>query len=259
MTTQSRITRITQEMDQDPALADVLSQRILGQELTKAVQSMLGSNTETMTRQAQLGETVLGAAEAVAASVREMVNAAQQTHPGIGRPDDRAAFKELQAQETQERTQGQINALRGTVENAAGPGCEMKAAGNLRSLLGQRLGLRNARILKGPDREPDEEFTAALDRAQGNGLITEEELCAALLLDVIARANTTDRQTVYAAIEISITVNGGDVTRVRERARTIGTATGARAAAVVIGTAADERAQALMADGEVQLVTYPAG
>ena len=64
---------------------------------------------------------------------------------------------------------------------------------------------------------------------------------------------------MYAAIEISITVNGGDVTRVRERARTLGTATGTRAAAVVIGTAADERAQALMADGEVQLVTYPAG
>ena len=136
MTTPSRITRITREMDQDPALADALRQRILGQEFTKAVQSMLGSNTEIMTRQAQLGETVRGAAEAVAASVREMVNAAQQTHPGIGRPDDRAAFKELQAQETQERTQGQINALRGTVENAAGPGTGKRAhhrGGTLRS------------------------------------------------------------------------------------------------------------------------------
>ena len=259
MTTPDRTRRTTCEMDQDPALADALRQRILGQEFTEAIQAMQASNTEMTTGQAGLGETVQEAIQAVNGNVREMVSAAQQMGLDIGRRDDRGKFTERQVQEGPERTREQLGALRGAVDTLAGPGYEMKAASNLRSLLRQHLGLRNARILKGPNREPDEEFTAKLDQAQENGLITEEELGAALLLDVIARANTTDRQTVYAAIEISITVNGGDVTRARERARTIGTTTGTRAAAVVIGTAAYERAPALMADGRTRLVRYPAG
>ena len=58
MTTPDRIDRTTWEMDQDPALADALRQRIPGQEFTEAIQAMQASNTEIMTRQAQLGETV---------------------------------------------------------------------------------------------------------------------------------------------------------------------------------------------------------
>ena len=259
MTTPDRTRRTTWEMDQDPALAGALRQRMPGQEFTEAIQAMQASNTEMMTGQAGLGETVQEAIRTVTGNAREMVSAAQQMDLDIGRRDDRAEFKELQTQETQETTQGQINALREAVDTLAGPGYEMKAASNLRSLLRQRLGLRNARILKGPDREPDEELTAALDRAQANGLITEEELGGALLLDIIARANTEDGRTVYAAIEVSITVNGGDVTEARERARTIARATGAPAEAVVIGAGADERAPALMADGKTRLVRYPAG
>ena len=177
----------------------------------------------------------------------------------IGRPDDRGKFTEPQVREGQERTREQLGTLQGAVDTLAGPGYEMKAASNLRSLLRQHLGLRNARVLKGPNREPDEELTATLNQAQENGLITEEELGAALLLDVIARANTQDGQTVYAAIEISITVNGGDVTGARERARTIARATGTPTEAVVIGTRADERAAAMIADGKARLVRYPAG
>ena len=259
MTTPDRIDRTTWEMDQDPALADALRQRIPGQEFTEAIQAMQASNTEIMTGQAQLGETVQEAIRAVTGNVREMVSAAQQMGLDIGRLDDRANLTELQVREGRERTQEQLDALRGTVDNAAGPGYEMKAAGNLRSLLRQRLGLRNARILKGPDREPDEELTATLDQAQANGLITEEELGAVLLLDVIARANTTDRQTVYAAVEISITVNDHDIIRAQERAQTISKATGAPAEAVVIGARADERAAAMMADGKAQMAGYPAG
>ena len=126
---------------------------------------MKRSNTEMMTGQAGLGETVRDAMQAATASVQEMVSAAQQMGLDIGRRDDRAEFKELQAQETQETTQGQINALREAVDTIAGPNYEMKVASNLRSLLRQHLGLRNARILKGPEREPDEEFTATLDQA----------------------------------------------------------------------------------------------
>ena len=259
MTTPDRIDRTTWEMDQDPALAGRLRQRVPGQEFTGAIQAMQASNTEMTTGQAGPGETVQDAIRAVTGNVREMVSAAQRTGLDIRQPDDRAEFKELQAQETQETTQGQINTLREAVDTLAGPNYEMKVSSNLRSLLRQHLGLRNARILKGPDREPDEEFTAALDQAQENGLITGEELGGALLLDVIARANTQNGRTVYAAVEISITVNDYDVIRAQERARTISTATGTPTEAVVIGARAGERAAAMIADGKARLVRRPAG
>ncbi len=265
MTTPSRMTETTHEMDQDPALADALRERIAGREFTEAIRSMQDSNTETLARQAQLGETVREAIRAVNGNVREMAAAAERMRSDIGQQGDRAERTErterteLQTQEIQEKTQEQLGTLRGAVDNAAGPGYEMKAASNLRSLLRQRLGLRNARILKGPNREPDEELTATLDQAQENGLITEEELGAVLLQGAIARANTTDRQTVYAAVEISITVRGDDVARAQERARTISKATGTPSAAVVIGANTGERAAAMIADGKAQMVRYPAG
>ena len=89
MTTPSRITHIIEEMDQDPALAEALRQRILGREFTEAIQAMRASNTEIMTGQAQLGETVRSAMQAVTASVQEMVRAAGQMHSDIGQLDNR--------------------------------------------------------------------------------------------------------------------------------------------------------------------------
>ena len=77
MTTPSRITQITWEMDQDPALADAVRQRLLGREFTEAIQAMRTSSTEMMTEQAGLGETVQEAIRAVTASMQEMVSAAQ--------------------------------------------------------------------------------------------------------------------------------------------------------------------------------------
>ena len=64
---------------------------------------------------------------------------------------------------------------------------------------------------------------------------------------------------MYAAVEISITVNDHDVARAQERAQTISKATGAPTEAVVIGARADERAAAMIADGKAQMVGYPAG
>ena len=82
MTTPSRITEIIEEMDQDPALADALRQRILGREFTEVIQSMLYSNTEMMTTQAQLGKTVRDAMKAVTESVVEMASGIDSGLPG---------------------------------------------------------------------------------------------------------------------------------------------------------------------------------
>ena len=65
---------------------------------------------------------------------------------------------------------------------------------------------------------------------------------------------------MYAAVEISITVNDYDIIRAQERAQTISTATGAPTEAVVNrGPTPAERAAAMIADGKAQMVRYPAG
>ena len=158
-------------------------------------------------------------------------------------------FNESQ-QAFDERAEGRFNALQRIADNLVEQSYEMKVADNLHSLLRQHLGLRNTRILKGPNREADKEFAGALDQAQENGLITEEELAAALHLDIIARANTQDGRTVCAAMEVSVTVQGEDVTRARDRAETIARATGTPAEAVVIVEDAAGRAAAMIEDGK---------
>ena len=99
----------------------------------------------------------------------------------------------------------------------------------------------------------------ALDQALDKGLISENDLGAALLLDVIARVNAPEGQTLYAAVEISVTVDPDDVARAQERADIVSTATGTPAMAVVIGASANERAAAMIAEGRVKLVRYLAG
>ena len=95
MTTPSRIAGIIEEMDQYPALAGALRQRIAGQEFTEAIRSMQGSNTEILARQARLGETVREAIRAVTGNVREMAAAAERMRSGAGRQGRRAGLTEV--------------------------------------------------------------------------------------------------------------------------------------------------------------------
>lgn len=238
-------------------LADALRQKMLGQEFTETIRSIAHSNTEMMKRQAQLGETVRDALKAVTDSVLEIVSVAHSMSETVGQMQGRIDQNEQQLQDAQRGTQQQLNSLQGAVDNAAGPGYEMKTASNIRSLLRQHLGLRNARILKGPNREPDEDLMEALDQALEGGAISENDLGAALLLDVIARVNTPEQQNLYVAVEISITVSHEDVTRTQERAETIRTATGTPTVAVVIGVSADDRAAAMIEQGIASFVSYP--
>ena len=91
-----------------------------------------------------------------------------------------------------ERTEERLDALQKTVDKLAGCAYEMKVADNLRGFLLQYLRLRKARILKGINRDEDEEFASRMEQTQENGLITEDELAAALRLDIIAHVNYPD-------------------------------------------------------------------
>ncbi len=173
-------------------------------------------------------------------------------------PETFASFVQEQRQ-FNARTEERFNSLQGSVDNLRGPAYEMKTAGNLRSLLRQHLRLRNARTLKGPNREADEQFAAAMDQAQENGAITEEELNQVFLLDIIARARDPGPGDVYVCLEVPVTVDEGDVTRARDRAEIVRRATGTPAEAVVIGESTDDRAAGMIRNGDARLVIYPYG
>ena len=262
MTAPNRISEIIEEMDRDPDLADALRERILGQQLTSALQGILESSTGTMQRQAELAITVRDAMHALANSANEMASTAARIYEAIARTEasaERTAQELASLREGQERTEQRVASMQGSVDNAVGPAYEAKVANNLRSLLREHLNLRNARILKGPNREIAEQLAEDLETARRNGLITEPELNAAFLLDIIAQVNTENQETQHVAIEISVTINKNDVTRAEQRAGTISTATGTTTTTVVVGQSADEEATRLINQGNAKMIRYPVG
>ena len=130
------------------------------------------SRRELMTRQAELGETLRDAMNAVKGNVQEMADPRQGTSLDIGRPEERTQRTESEVQDGCKRTEEQPNALQGAVANVAGPANGIKVAGNPRSLLRQHLNPRTAPLLKGLNREPDWEFADSLDRGRDAELIT---------------------------------------------------------------------------------------
>ena len=83
---------------------------------------------------------------------------------------------------------------------------------NVRSILGQQAGVRNARVLKGPNLRNDPDFDLQVENAEAGGVITEDESDELLLLDlIISGTRTGTRERVYAGIEVSITANDDDV------------------------------------------------
>ena len=97
-----------------------------------------------------------------------------------------------------------------------------------------------------------------IETAEDNGDITEDEAENLRLVDLIIRGRRrSDRVHVHAAIEVSQTVNNNDVTRARDRAKTLAAVTDTEAMAVVIGAMVNPPQQAL-ADREGVQVVIPA-
>ena len=62
---------------------------------------------------------------------------------------------------------------------------ELKVAQNVESILGQQVGVRNSRVLKGPSLRTDPDLDRQVERAETIGTITEHERDELLLLDLI--------------------------------------------------------------------------
>jgi len=104
------------------------------------------------------------------------------------------------------------------------------------AILMDELGLTRASRLSSNTGDMDAQLRATLDQAEREGLLTEGEVDDLLVAENIMRARReTDRQYIYAVIEVSYTINNRDIDRARDRARTLASATGEETVAAAIG------------------------
>ena len=254
MTTPGRIQEVIQEMERDPQLASELREKILGQEFSQlpvAVAQNQALIIQLMERQVELSGTTKTALEAVVSSIQQLGEMVTD------------------ALETQSQRLGRIEATQDTIANKLGtlePAMselreqqyEAKAAWNVRSLLGQQLGIRNSRVLKGPNLRNDENLEQLLEEAESRGAITEEEADELLLLDlIVAGTQRTDHARVYVAAEVSITANQDDVNRAADRADILRKVTGLPTRPVVIADRMADSYQQLADEKEVAVAIYP--
>ena len=134
------------------------------------------------------------------------------------------------------------------------------------AILMDELGLTGARRLSSYTGDVDAPLRATLDRAEHESMLTEGEVDDLLVTENIIRARRkTDRQYIYAVIEVSYTVNNRDIDRARDRARTLAAATGEETLAAVIGRVIQPQQQRYAETEGVQVVipasfrTEPAG
>ena len=149
-----------------------------------------------------------------------------------------------------------VRRIDGRLDRGFGTNYEVKVASNIRSILGQHVGVRNSKVMKGPNLRTDEDFESKVENAEVTGVVTEKEVDELWLLDLIVSGTLrTTHERVYVAVEASITPDGNDSTRAADRAEILRKITGGPARAVVIATRMDEpfREQAIQMGVETAL------
>ena len=287
MTIPSRIQEILAEMERDPALATELRERILGQEYSQVPQAVAQNQnliTHMMERQIQLSEQFANAVEAQNQSLTRIENSVSEFRQetgsalerlegrldqGLGevrselsefRQETQTHFEEVRSElsELRQETRSELRRTNGRLDRGFGANYEAKTTSNIRSILGQQLGIRNSRVLKGPNLRTDEDLESLLEQAESSGAITEEEADELLLLDlIVAGTHRADHARVYVAAEISITANQDDVNRAADRAEILWRVTGFPSRPVVIADRISEPCRKLADEKEVAVATYP--
>lgn len=100
-----------------------------------------------------------------------------------------------------------------------GDSLEIKLHRRVRSLVSQRLGLRRARIMQSAVQDTRPALSDAVEDAQANGVITDEQEIRIDATDIIMSAlRKSDGSRVWVAMEVSNNVGQSDIERAREAA-----------------------------------------
>ena len=169
--------------------------------------------------------------------------------------DLRTDVKQVQTDVQDLRTD--VKRIDGRLDRGFGTNYEVKIASNIRSILGQKLHIRNSKALKGPNLRTNEDFEKDVEAAENNGRITPEETDDLWLLDLIVSGTRRESgERVYVAAEVSITP-GDDADRAARRAGILRKITGRAVTPVVIATRADEAYLEMAAGMGVEVAIHP--
>ena len=180
---------------------------------------------------------------------RQLAQFVQATNERLGRLEtDVADLKAGQAR--LENSVGQLDTrvgrLEGKVGRLEGSDLEREVHVNIVNIAGRGLGLNRSRVLQSKIIPRGTELQDAIDDAEEQGIITEDQGSHLELSDVIIAARRkSDRQECYVVAEVSAGVRNDDITRARDRAQTLAVIKGTPVIPAVIGASIAPQQQAL--------------
>ena len=147
---------------------------------------------------------------------------------------------------TMGQVQTSVNRVHGRMDNGFGMNYEFKAENNIRSIVGQQMNVRRARILSGARTGPTSAFVEMIDKAEDEGIITEEQSDEILLLDmVLTGQHRFGAEVTLIAAEVSISIGDNDIDRAAERGALLAQACQMPVLSAVVGSRIDEERSAL--------------
>ena len=155
----------------------------------------------------------------------------------------------------QSRLESAVSHLQGQVGNLRGSSYQLNVKTKIASIMTQRWGVEEIRVLKGSLAADDNVFFRRLLNAVAQGVISEQERREVLNADIILQGERqSDQGPLYIVLEVSITVAGDDITRAHERADILARVTGEETIPAVVSAHADNARQQLASDRDVTLI-----
>ena len=153
------------------------------------------------------------------------------------------------------RLESAVSHLQGQVGNLRGSSYQLNVKTKIASIITQRLGFQEIRVLKGSLAADDNAFFRLLLNAVAQGNISEQERDEVLSTDIIVEGQSrSGNDLLYILLEVSITVAGDDITRAVERADILRRATGEAVFPAVVGAYIDAPRQRLAEERDVILI-----
>ena len=162
---------------------------------------------------------------------RELREFIQEQREINRRTDERLArLEELQAQSNQ-----QLRRVGNRVGDLSGSSYELRCLRRIPSLVFNEFGLVNTAVLYGGFNPPEQQFQDRLLAARREGKISDDDFRQLMAADCLAYAWDAEAEAArYLAVEMSVTLDRGDIERARERAAALGWVTEGSGQGVVI-------------------------
>ena len=243
---------ILSALERSPDLADRMRQHILTQELQALPAAFARMQDDIVDIKALLARVVERQERAESDIIDLKAGQARMEAGQAQHSADIADLKAGQAEIVEKQTsmQGQLNRLAGT-------DYERKIARSLRRRAYRHFGVNDAELTHSVTLPNSSRIPDLLDAACDQGIITDDEVNQAQVIDIVISGVTDANQPVYVAIEASVTVGYSDVSRARERAAIISRAAGVPVSAGVVGTEIPAAVRQNADDNGVAVVIMP--